>query len=1040
MPGQAKRVIAVVTDAFAPFHREVVEGLRPHFAAAGYGLLAVTGRDVRTDRLIAETGDLDGRFGEFGTHLDVRGAIVVCGATPPQMSDAAIAEYADRLCDGPVVSLGIVLPGVPSVTIGWADAIVQLMDHMTSLRGRSRYVFVRGFAGDPHSEMREAGFRAGLERAGIEVDERLVVSGNYSVADARNSVAQMLQQGIEFDALVAANDDMAVGAISALHEAGKRVPEDVVVSGFDDSLAAFTSEPPLTTAQLNTKALTEATANLIVHAIERDMQLPSDLEIQIDSGLIIRESTKPESLPDPTDRSTSPPEGFESDLHRWIVDRWEKHRAPAHFDVDDLSAAAARTMLTGDQSFALACRRSFRTLPVDIDPADVVWMRQAVRRLRQIYRVTFVDWLPPAGRRAMGEQLMAIDEWLYPADRLVATQRHAHRQLQERLVMRLATCSDKSTLWETLDSGLRSFGLDQAWVAIEDGDSSGNEEDGPWMRLVFSLGDQSLPTPERFLRSNVLPERFSTELEQDVHVLVPLRAGDSDIGYMVLEPRGEYLLELEAIASGVAQVLRHVEQVGDLEHQASRLRLANEALDHLARRDSLTGLANRKLFLERLEQQIDSVDSDEEVTILFFDLDGFKLINDTLGHEAGDHLLRIVSNRVNDVLDTEDTLARLGGDEFIIILRHDKGSDRPVEIARATLEAIGQTCLISGRKTNVTASLGIAHYPSDGVTTDELIRNADAAMYAAKASGKSNYAHYADGLAMENESEVELREALRVGLANDEFGLEFQPRMCLKTGRVKAFEALLRWNPSGDVSEADRLPERFVVVAERNGLISAIDAFSLDRACRQARVWADAGHPMPVSVNMSVKRLQEADIAAQVVDALERYDLPPELLELELSEHALMSDLEASVSKLQSVGEIGVRCSIDDYGTAGSSIADLASLPLHRLKIDESLIAGLDDNDAEFDANRRNVRAIVALSKSLGLTPVAEGVEREGQRRFLREIGCDEAQGFILNMGMASASPTALAAWPQVVINPNRSDPKTIDGAREELPEVAAHG
>ena len=992
---EQRRVISVVTDAFAPFHREVLDGLWPHFSAAGYGTLAVAGRDVRTDRMIGTTTTDIGEYNRaFGTHLDVCASIVVCGAPPPDMSDAAVAEFVGSLADGPVVSLGIRLPGVPSVTIAWDEAIRELMAHMVADPRRRRFAFVRGFAGDPHSMQREAGFRAGLAAAGLAVDEQLMVSGSYSVADALIAVTRLLRDGHRFDGLVAANDDMATGAIAALTEYGLAVPDDVIVAGFDDSFAAFNCEPPLTTVRLDTKRLTEVSATLLLDAIESAEPLQADLELQIESGLVKRQSSRVTIAEQPSQTSARTSGGDPAaEIREHITNRWEPDRAPDRVDVLSDAEAAVRTLLTGDTSFEESRRNSREEHSRFAGRAEVFWLRRAARELQALTVELGEDQIPEVGLRAMVGQLDAIDKRLRPIERLNEIDRQAHRQLQERLVMHLASCSDPESLWKVLRNGLGALGMTNAWVAANEPDD-GTDGGAPMMRLLFSLAEESGGPDERFPRASVLPQRLSYLLEREVHVLVPLRVGISDIGYMVVEPRGERLLELEAIASGIAQVLRHVHQVDDLEHQAAKLRLANQALDRMARHDSLTGLANRKAFLEQLERDIDVVGQGEQVSVLFVDLDGFKLINDTLGHEAGDHLLRVVANRLGDVLNDGETLARLGGDEFTIISRHRQGSNRAEELARAALEAAAKPCTLLRQSVQVSASIGIADYPFDAGSIDELVRNADAAMYSAKDGGKNRYAHYAARLASVNQSEADLREAIRLGLAEDEFELEYQPRVCLATGRVTAYEALLRWHPGDDVSMADRQPDRFIVVAERSGLIGALDSFALDRACRDAARWANAGSPIPVAVNVSVKRLQEIDIVSQVSDALDRHRLAPELLELEFSEDALTADVAASTERLRSVRALGVRCAMDDYGTGSSSLADLMALPLDTLKIDGLLIAELDCSTSE---GLEKVRAIVALSSGLGLLTVAEAVETDEQRQALLEAGCTEGQGYALD-------------------------------------------
>jgi diguanylate cyclase (GGDEF)-like protein len=742
-----RRVIAVVADAFSPFHREVVDGLRPHFGNAGFGTLAVTGRDVRDDRVVAKPHGTGGDpSAEFTSRLDVCGAVVVCGATPPDLGADQVADYVRRFAKGPVVSFGIHLPGVASVFIDWDDTIAELMAHLTADSRRRRFVFVRGYAGDPHSVMREAGFRAGLRAAGLPVDESLVVSGHYSVADAMAAVGRLLDHGQTFDAIVAANDDMALGALAALHARGLTVPDDVAVAGFDDSDAAFSAQPPLTSVRLDTPLLAETTANILLEAIHRDQHLPGDLEVHLPSDLIVRASS---ATPMGASAAASTPEADETEPHAAplasrVAAQLEVSRAPRQLSVDALVHAAVQTMLTGNDAFenmwaattllAPGARRS-------LAPRDVLWLRHCSTQLR----ATAISdpAVSDAGLRAMVGQLDRIDGLLLPVEQRHTKERAAHRELLQRMVMRLSLCSEEAGLWSVLRSGLHSLGMEKAWVAAND---DGHDDAGapPAMRLLFSLDDHRAVDFDPFPRSQILPTPLAQQLEEDVFVLVPLRAGSSDIGHLVVEPRGEFLLEFETIASGIAQVLRNLHQIEDLKHKAARLRQANEALDQLSRRDSLTGLANRSAFLDRLQQQMHSARGDEQVTILFLDLDGFKHINDTLGHGAGDHLLQELAERFSALVTDTDMLARLGGDEFTVLLRHPRDSPRVHDVADAVLRAAARPSTFEKSVLQVSASVGIASYPDDGRSGMELLRNADAAMYAAKAGGKNLVVRFSD--------------------------------------------------------------------------------------------------------------------------------------------------------------------------------------------------------------------------------------------------------------------------------------------------------
>ncbi len=723
-----RRVIAVITDAFAPFHRDVLENIWPHFNAAGYGTLGVAGRDVRTDRLLeADVGQHRPYQGAFGTQLDVQGAVIVCGATHPSLSREALHNYVAELTEGPVVSLGIRLPGIPSVEIDWPTGIEALMEHALNLPGERRLAFVTGFPGDPHSEMREAGFRKAMSNAGVEVDERLVVCGNFAVADARRAVAGLLASGVPFDGLIAANDDMAVGAIAALTANGLSVPQDVFVAGFDDAVHSMTSHPPLTTVSLETSVLAEATANLVLDAIGSAEPIPSDTVVSLDCDLVIREST-------------SGLDAGVSSGERELARRWKHSRAPKGLDIEGLAVAAIAALRSGDRSFFSWFTELCVSASISSSPEYVIWLRHAWRELHGVVLVD-PEIVPTGQRRAMLEQVAIIDRQLHHTEAQHQTERRVHQQLQERLVMRIASCSDTAALWETLRIGLRSLGMLNAWVVAHENLAEENEP-GEKMDLLFSLESDDLEGVSSFEARAILPGHLGGMLEQDMHVLVPLRAGDTDIGYMVVEPRGEYLLEVEAIASGVAQVLRHVRQVADLEGQTARLHVMNAALDRLAGHDALTGLANRKLFLSRLEQHVADLGSDESLSVVFLDLDGFKQINDTLGHGAGDELLRVIAGRLSRVVSDTDTLARLGGDEFTIIVHDDTNPKRVLEVAQRALEAAAESASIAGQDVSVSASLGIASCPRDGRTADDLMRNADVAMYAAKDAGRNRVEVY----------------------------------------------------------------------------------------------------------------------------------------------------------------------------------------------------------------------------------------------------------------------------------------------------------
>ncbi len=423
----------------------------------------------------------------------------------------------------------------------------------------------------------------------------------------------------------------------------------------------------------------------------------------------------------------------------------------------------------------------------------------------------------------------------------------------------------------------------------------------------------------------------------------------------------------------------------------THIKLQQAKLDHLAHHDTLTGLPNRMLLSARLEHSLQRAErAGEKRALLFIDLDRFKTINDTLGHRAGDLLLIEAAERMRQLVRTEDTLARLGGDEFVVLLEHADNENTVQQIANRFLEALSAPFHIDGMPLFVTCSIGISRYPDDGTSHTELLQQADTAMYRAKAAGRNNCQFYTPALTEAVRERMQLEQALRVALQHQQFVLEYQPQVDLASGELLGVEALLRWRHPVQGLIA---PTRFIPIAEETGLIESIGKWVLATACEQLVCWEQNGFFLPqMSVNVAVQQLERGTLPAFVRDTLTRLQLAPERLELELTESTLMQT-ERAVQWLSELRGLGIRLAIDDFGTGFSSLGYLRRLPIHRLKIDRSFVADVpgDGNDEAI------VRAVIALSESLGLDVIAEGVEDDSQAGFLLKHGCRAAQGYLFS-------------------------------------------
>ena len=426
---------------------------------------------------------------------------------------------------------------------------------------------------------------------------------------------------------------------------------------------------------------------------------------------------------------------------------------------------------------------------------------------------------------------------------------------------------------------------------------------------------------------------------------------------------------------------------------AERERAAQEErIRHQAYHDALTGLPNRASFTEHLEEAMKRAKrANWPLALLFLDLDLFKRVNDSLGHDAGDRLLRVAAERIRRAVREADMMFRMGGDEFTVLLEDVRGPEEAAMVASRVIEGIAEPLQLQHHEIAVTASIGIALYPRDDVVGERLVKSADTAMYRAKELGRNRYAFFAPEMNERVESQIQIEAALRRALKNEEFILHFQPRVSAATGRATGAEALLRWkHPEWGLVE----PARFVPLLEETGLVVPVGAWVLNEACRQAKAWQAAGlPPMRVSVNLSSRQFRSEALFDAVSEALRAANLAPHLLELEITESLLVENVDHAMGVMGKLKAIGTAISIDDFGTGYSSLGYLKRFPIDSLKIDKSFVRDI----ATSPKDAAIVKAISALARSLGIGLIAEGVEEPWQVEFLRARHCTEMQGFLFS-------------------------------------------
>ncbi|MFC0131430.1 sensor domain-containing protein [Massilia eurypsychrophila] len=450
---------------------------------------------------------------------------------------------------------------------------------------------------------------------------------------------------------------------------------------------------------------------------------------------------------------------------------------------------------------------------------------------------------------------------------------------------------------------------------------------------------------------------------------------------------------LTAIRDGAGKVSNYMAILSDITDRKQ----VEEHTRHLAEHDFLTDLPNRVLFLDRLQQALaTSRRQHTRVAVMFLDLDRFKAINDSYGHQAGDVVLREVAARLTRCVRGVDTVSRQGGDEFVVILADIGGADQAAHVAGSVMHAVGQPMKVLGQEIALSASIGISIFPSDGHDVDTLMRHADVAMYHAKQNGRNAFRFFSPEMNAHVVERVQIENKLRQALANNEFVLEYQPEIDIASGRTIGFEALIRWrHPERGLLQ----PDQFIPIAEASGLIVPIGAWVLREACAQARAWRDQGCPVVVAVNLSNVQFIHDHLLQYVDDALAASSLAPQFLDLEITEGMIMKGDEATIDTVNALHRRGVQITVDDFGTGCSSLSTLRRYRLSKLKIDRSFI---DDIMREPD-DAAIIPAIIAVARSLKLRVIAEGVETAEQLRFLQQHGCDEYQGYYASM--ASSEP-----------------------------------
>ncbi len=915
----------------------------------------------------------------------------------------------------PVVGVGFPPPHpqVHSVVVSNRESMRQAVLHLIDAHGHERIAFI-GNLDQYDLYERYMGYREALSERGLPFDERLVFDADDNLLESGAQGAGELlarSEALGFSAIVGGTDLNAIGAINALRERGYDVPGDVAVIGFDDIPQSSTNYPSLTTVD-------QSFDKVAMQAVERvfDLLMGRSFEdnlTYVPAQFIPRAScgclnpafaTGPEEIANIAQSLSQ----LRTSLHRITTNNYKMtHALIKATQEEKIHIESLFWNLSHWGCLALweTDKRGVRRLVV-----KQTFSRRgdAVPPIGETYRLEDfppLRYLPPSAQPG-GEDMVIVhpvmselQDWGYialctPADPLnnfVANDiaRHSFSILavameRDMLVQQIRSFAEKLELVaRTTNDGIWDWNL-----------STNKIEWNVRARTMLSSASVTVTDAPRSFLAHIhredqseVREAFRKTITNHTPIQCEFRIVGSNGGQIWVYLAGDCIRDT---STGAVRIIGSLTDITEKKSNEARI-------IHMAYYDALTGLPNRLMLQERLRKAMSDREQDGgKMAVFLIDLDRFKIVNDTLGHQVGDLLLIRVAEMLKECVGSENTIARLGGDEFIVMFPSIESEDEVSEVADRVLSKLSEPVVLEGTKFYLSASIGASLYPSDGVDSETLIKFADLAMYQSKKSGGNRLGYYTENLGVQQVERVNMESGLRLALERGEFVLHYQPQISLATGNVYGAEALIRWQlPSGKFVQ----PGEFIPLAEETGLIIPIGEWVLDKACQACKQWiADGMVTAVVSVNISSQQFQRGDFPELVRQVLRNTGIQPSNLCLEITEHMAVLNIEHTIQVLRELVDIGVRIAIDDFGIGQSSLVLLKRLPLHVLKIDPSFIFHMTDNGSD----EAIVKGIIEMSHGLGLAVTAEGVETEAQLLRLQQLGCDRIQGYYTGRPMPS--------------------------------------
>lgn len=1005
----AAPLVAVVMDNMHSFQKYVSRSIAEVLKEAGFDCINIvlSNRDI-------ETGKDESRSGlnliEHLASSNVCGIIALTSSVGAHMDAQQFYQLVGSIKTVPVVHMGSIEGCENSVELHNHRAMRELLEHVSDHTKCRSLCFVRGFGDLSDSAQREKEFIQFLEDKQLPVDPDFMIDGEFRESITYNAVTGLLESGKIPDAILAANDQMAVAAMRAVQAFGLSVPEDVCVAGFDDRSIATECSPLLTSIRVDlyeySNQCAQALLKLLEHGKIHGLESAHSTQFSDQSQtathacrLIIRQST---------DRGRdSSYAGLLKEVSRILRDEEIKRKKSSN---GSYFRAFMETLTTNSTAFEPVIDELEAFSDIEFDEHNV--LRELFAAIGKLLHTTSESGEADAGFLRMSNLNHKISTLVYDAKAkqmlISATDQQSYNTLQ----MKMLQCHSIDHIIDIIDNTFDAFSLDTAYLVINDRESvrlaSSTVQSGESRTLIYARknGQRLQIKPTVVPSQQLLPVQFDICDAADNLLFHRLTGYGADFGYGIFEIAPLESTLVEKICACITTAINDCRQLEVQKQSADQLRDLNVKLAHKTNYDSTTGLPNRRQCLSQLEQALyESHENSTQFSLMKIRLNDLDKVTLQYGRVYFDFLARTIATTLLEICASDCRVFHTETSEFTVIIQNASESETGQQISRL-LEKLEQPYSLAGHIFSVSYNAGTAIYPLHGFNANELIASANAAVEHTIEQSNERHAVFDSSIGSLGVDKWKLDKQMRKALKYNDFCVFFQPRIDTQSGEVIAFESLIRWYEQDDQGKVVHVstPDVFIPVAEETGFIQELGDYVLNKSCEQLKQWRSDGLHTRLSINLSARELEAEDCVERIVKTLEKHNVDSHDIEIEVTESSAMRDIESTIVKLTELKKNGIEIAIDDFGTAYSSLTYLKRLPAKYLKVDRSFLRDIETADGGNSADAAIVRAVVTLGHSLGQSIVAEGVETKEQLDFLVTLNVEQVQGFYFSPAVDAQS------------------------------------